>query len=154
VSEDCGGRAHRGRIPLPDYNSKIRLCPSLYRLADSPLQADRDGLQRKAQKILDHWIRTRNKGPINPFDPGTYKNLLKKLGHMLDETMNKIKLLDALEDFKESFVNDQDLTQVEIYATWILYFRQAPQQPAEQEAVPKAPRRFMRNGIECFRSGN
>ena len=40
-------------LALVDYNTKIRLCPSLFTLETSLHQADRDALQAKAQRKLD-----------------------------------------------------------------------------------------------------
>jgi len=126
---------------LLDYNTKIRLCPSLSRLADSMREADGDALQAKAQQKLDHWIRSRNKGPINPFDPATYKSLLNKIGRVLDATFRRAQLFDAVEH-GDYLLSDRDTTKdLKIFDTWILFQREKPD---ASRIVSQDAQRFLR----------
>ncbi len=108
-------------------NTKIRLCSSLYRLEESEHLVDHK-LQLKAQKKLDHWVKSRNrggKGSINPFDSKTYKSLLKRIGRELDGAFRKCKAWDEITQADKDFLlSDDDTPNVlEIYDSWIIFQR-------------------------------
>ena len=124
-----------------DFNSKIRLCPSLSVLEESD-DLEKHTLQKLAQKKLDQFIESKNKGVINPFDPTTYKSLLTQIGRVLDKkcttlsakTPNPVRFL--LSDPKR---NDgkEDL---QIFDTWIIFQRQKPD---ASKIISKDAQRFL-----------
>jgi len=135
---------HRDRLDYEfqpdslDFASKIRLCPSLGRLEESPHQEDQEALEKKVSDEFDKWtrrMRKQNKGPINPFDSSTYKSFLNKIGRILHSTFRKVTARDAYEndprngerwdDFKEFLLHDESATKnLEIYDTWIIFQRE------------------------------
>ena len=112
-----------------ENNTVVRLCPSLSKFEHEDTDQKDHTMQIKAQKILDQFVKSKRKVPINPFDRKTYRSLVYKIGRVLDGTFGKSHRTSSAEHLKHLLIDPkrQDIPEkLKIYDTWIIFQRQKP----------------------------
>jgi len=112
-----------------DNNTVVRLCPSLSKFEHEDTDQKDHTMQIRAQKILDQFVQSKRKVPINPFDRKTYRSLFYKIGRVLDGTFGKSHRTSSAEHLKDLLRDprSKDIPEkLKMYDTWIIFQRQKP----------------------------